>query len=305
MTYSNPHLRMRWTDIAGRFFLDDVDEFVERMRQHHPEMVLFARSVHFRPILNRESYVDVPIKLWEDARHYDEDPYLAGGLPACGLALRIPWPEDLAGGEIEQLVGGNRQRKLYEDNRETFRRFGRTVYFSTGMSEEIAVANREVIAEITGVPLGKVPEIRFLKHHRNRIGFEVLHDADDPDMVAFVALVRHCLRGLGATTACAYDVLTGEPVHTFNMLSESKRWLRRCALEEHLYSGPASQMGNRVLFTGPAPLTLKKWRLEAGLAYGRNTDPKLIKKLDRAAMRKLFHEGLDKRLPDEIEKPAG
>jgi hypothetical protein len=301
MTYSNPHLRIRWTDIAVRFFLDDVEEFVERMRQRYPEMVLFARSMHFRPATKPESYVNLPIKLWNDARHYDEDPYLEGGMPACGIALRVPWPEDIIAGDLERLIGG-RQRKAYEDDRVAYRRFGRTVYFGTGMNEEIVCANREAIAEITGAPLGIVPEIRFLKHHMSRVGFEILYDIDDPDMAAFVAIVRQCLRGLGATTACSYDVLTGEPVHSFGVLPESKRWLRRCAQEEHLYSGPASQMGNRVLFMGPPPLMLKKWRLEVGLPYGRKTDPKTVKKLDRIGLRKLHHEGLDRRLPDAVER---
>lgn len=300
MTYSNPHLRMRWTEIAARLLLDDVDEFVERMRQHHPEMVLFARSMHFRPIVRGDEYADAPVRFWENTRHYDEDPWLAGGLPAGGLALRVPWPEDFTGTDPRRLIGG-RHRKAYEDGRAAYRRFGRTVYFSVGVSEEIAFANREVIAEITGVPLSAVPPVRFRKHRMTRLGFEILHDSEDPDLVDFVRLVRHCLRGLGTTVSGAYDVITGEPVFASDTLSESKRWMKRCALEEHLYHGPSCRTGDRVLFSGPAPAALKKWRLEAGLPYGRKTGPESIEKFDRMGLVARHQAGLDFRLPDSIE----
>lgn len=301
MTYTNPHLNMRWMNMATRLLLDDVDEFVERIRQHHPEMVLFARSMHFRPISEADKYPGAPVKFWESVRHYDEDPYLAGRLPACGLALRIPWPEDFSSNDPEQLIGG-RWRKAYTDDRATYRRFGRVVYFGAGVSEEIAFANREVIADIARVPLNAVPPIRFLKHSLTRLAFEILHDSADKDLVDFVRLVRHCLRGLSVTGAGAYDVMTREPIYTHDVLSESKRWMKRCALEEHLYCGPACRTGRRVLFTGPTPMALKKWRVEACLSYGRSTDPKQIRKLDTKALRARYQAGLDMRLPSSIEK---
>lgn len=301
MTYFNPHLRMRWTDIPARFLFEDVDEFVERMRQLYPDMVLFARSMHFRPPSEADKYLTVPIKFWQNAGHYREDPYLAGKLPAYGLALRVPWPEDFSGHDPERLIGG-RGRKAYEDGRAQYRRFGRTVYFGMVISDEIVFANREVIAKITGIELANVPPIRLRKHRLTRMGFEILHDSEDPDLIAFVRAVRHCLRGLGVTTAGSYDVITGEPVHTSDTLTESKRWMKRCALEEHLYCGPASRIGDHVLFTGPAPAALKKWRHEANLPYGKATDPKTLEKLDTRALMARHREGLISRLPDSIEK---
>ena len=282
MTYKNPHLHMRWLSIAARFILDDVDEFVERMRRHHPEMVLFARVLHFSGSAHDAPYVGIPVRFWRDVRHYKEDPYLAGGLLPQGLALRVPWPEERNSDDPERLIGG-RSRKAYEDGRPAFRRFGRTVYLSTGLRDDVAFANREAIAEITGVHLREVPEIRFFTHGLATMTFEILHDADDPDMVNFVSLVRHCLRGLGASSEASYDVLTREPRHTFKTLPYSKRLLQRCALEDDLYSGPSCQIGNRIYFSGPAPKLLKSLRLAHGLPYGRETDPSAVPKYDRIA----------------------
>lgn len=299
MTYKNPHLHMRWLSIAVRFILDDVDEFVERMRQHHPEMVLFARVLHFSGSARDAPYIGIPVRFWRDVRHYKEDPYLAGGLLPQGLALRIPWPEERNSDDPERLIGG-RLRRAYEDGRPTFRRFGRTVYLSTGLRDDIAFANREAIAEITGVSLGDVPEIRFFTHGLATMTFEILHDADDPDMVNFVALVRHCLRGLGASSQASYDVLTGEPMEIFRTLPHSKRLLQRCALEDHLYAGPSCQMGNRVFFSGPAPTLLKSIRATHGLEYGRKTDPNAVPKYERLALYRRHLANKVQRLPDAV-----
>ena len=171
---------------------------------------------------------------------------------------------------------------------------------SSGLNDEIVHANKGVIAEITGADEDSIPDIRYFRYFMSQVSVEFLYDADDPDLLAFVQNVRKSMRGLTTSTNAVYDVLTGEPLRAFSTRPESIRWQRRCALEENLYLGPNASTGNRVEFIGPNPRLLKKWREEAGLPYGRKTDPRLIKTLDRLTLRKEELARNSKRLPKEI-----
>ena len=298
MTYGNPHLPLRWYDLRPRLLLEDIEDIVERLRRFYPELVLFPRGLHLHA-LPVPGYDTVPVRFYANPREYEDDPWLEGGLSPYGLALRVPWPDESASQDPERLIGG-RGRYPYKDDRQVYRRFGRVLYLSSGICQEIVHANKSAIADITGVSARDIPDIRYFRYFMSQTSVEFLHDSSDPDMVSFVRHVRLSMRGLTTTTNACYDVITGEPVYAFPVLAESKRWLRRCALEDHLYSGPGARSGNRVLFMGPTPRLLKKWREEAGLPYGKLTNPKEVKTLDRAAMRQRHQAGLNERLPDSI-----
>lgn len=182
MTYGNPNLSLRWHEVGARLLLADMDEFVERLRIHYPELVLFPRCLHHRPNLKGDLYENVPIRFWNSPSHYCADPLLEAGLSPHGLVLRIPWPEDFRSGDPERLIGG-RNRHAYEDGPERFRRFGRVVYLSAGVSEEIVTVDRSAIAEFMRIDLADIPEIRFFRHHMSCSNLGLLYDAGDPEMV--------------------------------------------------------------------------------------------------------------------------
>ena len=298
MTYRNPHLRMRWQDSRPRLLREDINEIVERLRIIYPDLVLFGRGLHLHGI-REPRYETAPVKFYVSHSDYVENPWLQDGLSPYGLALRVPWLEDIADGDPERLIGG-RHRRAYEDDAATYRSFGRVVYLSSGINEEIVHANKGVIAEISGVNEHQIPDIRYFRHSESQVSVEFLYDADDPDVLAFVQNVQHCMRGLTTSVEAAYDVLTGEPIHAFPTRPASRRWHRQCALEDHLYLGPDSFTGNRVEFIGPHPRLLKKWREEAGLPYGRKTDPRALKTLRGLALRKETLAANTKRLPKAI-----
>lgn len=289
---------MRWQNLRPRLLREDISEIIERLRNIYPELVLFSRGLHLHGI-REPRYETVPVKFYANHSDYIANPWLEDGLSPYGLALRVPWPGDIASRDPEQLIGG-RVRRAYEDDVVKYRRFGRVVYLSSGMNEEIVHANKSVIAEIAGVKEDTIPDIRYFRHFTSQVSVEFLYNADDPDLLAFVQNVRQSVRGLTTSTNAIYDVLTGEPLSSFSTRPESIRWQRRCALEDHLYLGPNASTGTRVEFIGPNPRLLKKWREEAGLPYGRKTDPRLVKKLDGSALRTMARTGNSKRLPREI-----
>lgn len=299
MTYSNPYLPMRWQNLRPRLLFEDIEEIVARLRLIYPDLVLFARGLHIHA--RREPrYATTPIRFYSGLRDYLENPWLEDGLSPYGLALRVPWPEDIASGDPERLIGG-RHRRAYEDDIDAYRRFGRVVYLDSGISQEVVLANRSAIAQILHVDEVKVPNIRWFRRYTSQNNIEFLYNSADPEMTAFVTNVRQCLRGLTTSVNAAYDIMTGEPLFGFPTRQESLRWLRRCALEEDLYLGPSSLFDGKVLFSGPPPRLLKKWREDAGLAYGRITDPKDVKTLDIRTLRQQHHVGLSRRLPQSID----
>ncbi len=298
MTYGNPHLRMRWQDLTPRSLREDISEIVERLRLIYPDLVLFGRGLHLHGI-REPRYETVPVKFYANHSDYVDNPWLDDGLSPYGLALRVPWPEDIVDGDPERLIGG-RQRRAYEDDRATYRRFGRVVYLGSGMSEEIVYANKSVIAGISGVTESDIPDIRYFRHSTSQESIEFLFDADDSDLLAFIRNVRHCMHGLTTSVGAVYDVLTGEPIHAFPTRPASLRWHRQCAIEDHLYLGPNGFTGRRVEFIGPNPRLLKKWREEVGLPYGRKADPKSIKTLGGLALRQETSSANTRRLPDAI-----
>jgi hypothetical protein len=298
MTYSNPHLRMRWQDLAPCLLDDDFHEIVERLRAKYPELVLFARGFHF-PDHREPRYATMPVRFYRDYSSFAADPWISHGVRPLGLALRVPWPEDVASGDPERLIGG-RKRHAHEDDVAGYRRYGRTMYLGGSVGGEIVSANRQVIAEIAGIDVNLVPDVRYFRGRLARSSVEFLYNADDDDYLGFMHKVKVCMRGLTTSVEAAYDVITGEPVHGFATRPTSLRWLRQCALADNLYTGPSGYSGQRVEFTGPHPKLVKKYRLEAGLPYQLKTDPQSVKKLGRSALMARIRSENTKKLPDSI-----
>lgn len=298
MTYGNPHLRMRWQDLAPCLLDEDFHEIVERLRAIYPSLVLFARGLHF-PDHREARYATMPIRFYTSYADYLINPWLEKHVSPLGLALRVPWPEDLASGNPEKLIGG-RKRHAYEDNVDNYRKYGLIVYIGGAVGREIVSANNRVIAEIAGIEANLVPDIRYFRDTLKRSSVEFLYDTDDADYLDFKRNVKLCIGGLTTSTQATYDVLTCEPLHAFPARPTSLRWLRHCALEEHLYTGPSGYAGQRVEFIGPHPKLVKKYRLEAGLSYVPKTDPRSIKRLDHLALMARIRAEDVKRLPKSI-----
>jgi hypothetical protein len=298
MTYSNPHLRMRWQDLAPCLLDDDFHEIVERLRVIYPDLVLFARGFHF-PDHREPRYATMPIRFYKDYLSFVADPWVENGVRPFGLALRVPWPEDIASGDPERLIGG-RKRYAYEDDVAGYRKYGRTMYLGGAVGRHIVSANKQLIAEIAGIDVSLVPDVRYFRGRLARSSIEFLYNADDADYVDFVRNVRRSTRGLTTSVEASYDVLTGEPLHAFPSRPTSLRWFQRIALEDNLYTGPSGYSGQRVEFMGPHPKLVKKYRLEAGLSYLPKTDLQSIKTLQRAELMARIRAEGSKRLPDSI-----
>ncbi len=289
---------MRWQDLAPCLLDDDFHEIIERLRVIYPELVLFARAFHF-PDHREPRYATMPARFYKDFLSFVADPWVAEGVRPFGLALRVPWPEDFSSGDPERLIGG-RKRHAYEDDVAGYRRYGRTMYLGGSVGRQIVSANRQVIAEIAGIDVSLVPEIRYFSGVRSRSSVEFLYDADDVDCQDFIRNVRLCMRGLTTSVEATYDVLTGEPLYAFPSRPTSLRWLQRIALEDNLYTGPSGYAGRRVEFMGPHPKLVKKCRLEAGLPCLPKTDPQSIKTLKRPELMARIRADGSRRLPSSI-----
>src|SRR5690606_4811412 len=67
-------------------------------------------------------------------------------------------------------------------------------------------------------------------------GVEIPHDAEDPEVVAFVKSVMSIVNRLGTRAHCYYDCVTGEALFMLHAQPISKSFMKRCTLEPNLYA---------------------------------------------------------------------
>lgn len=268
MVRKNEFVRMSWWDAASHLTMPDVAALQAELKRLYPTLVMFPRSHHFHELGQEPRQ---PEFIHDMVEHFKPKLNAAGKYAHnYALALRVPWPEDIAAGNPQRLIG-RPHRRPYQDSKEAFRRFGRTVYFKAPTTEcgmmlcGITIEpSPAAVAAALEIPVEAIPPFRVLA---SLGGFrvELPYDTEDPEVTAFAKTVSSILSKQAVRTSCTYDGMTREPVFTSSHLPISKRFLQRCAIEPdlHLHLGGVYQ--GRLLFCGPTPAQRWKWRREAGL----------------------------------------
>lgn len=281
MSRKNEFVRMSWWDVAPHLTLHDVATLQTELRRLYPTLVMFPRSYHFHELGDeprRPEFIHNMVEHFTPKLSSDGE-YTANN----GLALRVPWPEDIATGNPQRLFG-RPHRRPYQDSKEAFRRFGRTVYFraptlmSGMMLSSIKLKpSPYAIATAFSIPIEAVPHIRLLAS-LGSFDAEIPYDTKDPEVTTFAKSVSSILSKLTVRTSCAYDGLTREPIYTYSHQPISKHFLKQCALETDLHLHLEGLSKNRLLFNGPTPAQRWKWRREAGLPPEKKPAPLQVPK---------------------------
>lgn len=268
MARKNEFVHMSWWDASPHLTMPDMAVLQLELKRLYPTLVMFPRSHHFHELgqePRRPEFVDDMVE------HFRPKLNAAGDYTYnYPLALRVPWPEDLATGNPQRLIG-RPHRRPYEDSKEAFRRFGRTVYFRESMRESHLMLGgitieppREIVAAAFDIPIEAIPSFRVLAS-RGGFNVELPHDTEDPEVAAFAKTVSGILSKQTVRTSSLYDGMTREPVLTYSHMPISKHFVRQCAIEPDLHIGLDGIYQGRPLFCGPTPTQRWKWRREAGL----------------------------------------
>jgi hypothetical protein len=302
MARKNEFVRMSWWEVAPYLTMPDVAALQSELKRLYPTLVMFPRSHHFHELgqePRRPEFVDDMVehfkpKLSADSKYAHN----------YALALRIPWPEDIATGNPQRLIG-RPHRRPYQDSNETFRRFGRTVYFRAPTTQSgMMLASITIqpppaaVASAFDIPLEVIPSFRTLAS-LGGFGVELPYDTEDPEVTAFAKIVPGILSRQTVRTSCIYDGMTREPVLTYSHMPISKRFAQQCAVQPDLHLHFDGIYQGRPLFCGPTPAQRWKWRREAGLPPERKPAPLQVPKLLPHESLKWWRENV-RRIPIEL-----
>jgi hypothetical protein len=268
MTRKNPFVRMSWMEDYPYLVHQDVAVIEAELKKLYPTLVMFPRPHHFHELgeePRRPEFINNMVE------HFLPKIGPAGGYSAGrAIALRVPWPEDIATGNPQRLIG-RPHRRPFDDSKEVFRRFGRTVYFDARSNKSDMLLcgitiqpTAELFAAYCGLPARDMSPFRYLG---TTDGFkvEMPHDTEDPEVVSFVKTVSSLVNRLTVRTSCLYDGVTGEPLVVYSHPRISKSFSRRCAVEPFLYHHFFGVYRGHPAFLGPTPAQRWKWRREFGL----------------------------------------
>jgi len=273
MTHRNPFVRMRWLQIRPRLTRHDIACFQERMRELYPELVIFPRRYHFHELgeeTHRPEFIEDMISHFEPRLDPAAKFGYCVGEP---VALRVPWPDDIASGNPQRLIG-RPHRRPFSDSPEAFRRFGRTIYLDSGSS--LCFTGETIRVEPSLLLPHSKPGTRMapvsLLVDCDGCHIELPHDRDDPEVDSFVKASTRIINALTSTSVCYYDLVTGEALFIKRTQPTSRSFLKRCAVEPRLYLSLGHGTVNGHPFAiGPTPAQIRRWRREAGLG----DDPRL------------------------------
>ena len=268
MTRINPFVRMSWIEDYPYLVQQDVATIEAELRKLYPTLVMFPRSYHFHELGDeprKPTFIDNMVenfmpKIGPGGGYYS----------GRAIALRVPWPEDIATGNPQRLIG-RPHRRPFDDSKDAFRRFGRNVYFDTHTSHsEMLLCGitiqppAELFASCYDVPAKDMPSFRYLGAI-DGFKVEMPYDTEDSEVVTFVKTVSSLINRLTVRTACLYDGITKEPLATCSHPRISKNFSQRCAVEPNLYRGFFGIYRGHPAFLGPTPAQRWKWRREFGL----------------------------------------
>nr|WP_298683277.1 hypothetical protein [uncultured Dongia sp.] len=271
MTRKNPFVRMNWIENYPHLIHHDVAVLQNEMKKLYPTLVMFPRAHHFHELGAEPRRPELIHNMVE---HFTPRVGPKGGyISGQALAVRVPWPEDIATGNPQRLIG-RPHRRPFDDSKEAFRRFGRTVYFhqvhSVSMMLFCGITIQPppaLLAMIGGIKSEDMPPFRYLAC-LGGFHVEMPHDTEDLEVVAFVKSVSSIINRLTTRTSCAYDGFTGEPLITYSHQPISRYFAKLCASERYLYRSINGVYQGHLCLSGPTPAQRWKWRRELGLSPG-------------------------------------
>jgi hypothetical protein len=268
MTRKNPFVRMNWIENYPHLVHQDIAVLQNELRKLYPTLVMFPRAHHFHELGAEPRR---PEFIHDMVEHFTPRVGPKGGyMSGQAMAVRVPWPEDIETGNPQRLIG-RPHRKPFDDSKDAFRRFGRTVYFRQAYSESMMLfcgitiqPPPELFAAIGNVKSTNIPPFRYLACIG---GFhvEMPYDTEDPDVTAFIKSVSGIVNRLTTRTSCVYDGMTGEPLVIYSHQPISRSFSTRCAVERHLHRDIRGFYRGHPCFSGPTPAQQWKWRRELGL----------------------------------------
>ncbi|WP_374369965.1 hypothetical protein [Dongia sp.] len=271
MGRKNPFVRMNWLQRAPRLVQDDVMVLQLELRRLYPQMVLFPKRYHFHELgqeVGRPAFIEDMIEHFQPWIKASSRFGYTSGEP---IAVRVPWPEEIASNNPQRLIG-RPHRRPFDDSPEAFRRFGRTVYFGPRSSICYSGIILDLPNElIVGTGENSKSNIRVLAEC-DGFEMEIPYDTEDEEVVAFVKSITSIITRLGSSAYCYYDCVTGEALFMLHAHPASKSFMKRCAMEPGLYLYlEHGTVNGHPIGIGPTPAQRRKWRREAGLG----DDPKL------------------------------
>jgi hypothetical protein len=231
----NMELRMQLTE-------EDMWEILRRFEALYPTAVYFRRAYKAQPAIfcrSIDEYVAaLPINLSRKAKRKF-------------LVMRVPWPEEIAVGDEQSLIGGEFPYAaslapgcdpLYDSV--AWYNFGRVVTIDWATNFPMFLPTQKVENEHARrrKPYPLIGEYRVPEGHRtNDLDTLISHsyNKNQPGTHEFMLSIKSLLRGIFTTRNIGvYDPIDGEYLGVFNNSDKSKysiRLLKRAALVENTY----------------------------------------------------------------------
>ena len=103
MTRKNPFVRMSWIESYPHLTHEDIAVLQAELRRLYPTLVMFPRAHHFH---ERGEEPRQPEFIDDMIAHFQPRIDLKWGYRSGGaIAVRVPWPEDIATGNPQRLIG--------------------------------------------------------------------------------------------------------------------------------------------------------------------------------------------------------
>lgn len=232
---------------------DDVNRFGEDLLQEFPNGLFFPTKYH-----HGERY-------WGEEENAKAPVEFASSLRAAGEAhnsaesyFRVPWPEDLASGDVKRLIGTDGS-SFYED-REHMRLRGRLLRCGWPYSEltklHLKKTQLKVSHDCTIDLVGR------------EFTVTVLYSKDDPEVLNFVRQVENLLLRFTSCDFASHDPCTGIIINENRRDASRRRTesvVRYASLNDRTYFGFCSKRGAECEVMGPRPEVRAAFRKEAGL----------------------------------------
>lgn len=241
-----PVAHVRRTRSQAILCMDDVEVFSRLLHAEFPEAVYFF--MNFKTGQHRPpKYPDTqPVDLYPSLREAVEAATKAPG-PRPEVVCRWPWPEELASGDPERLIGGRDFPDSAFNLALQYRDLGRWFslqYASDGyIDPRTHLDNRgqPYILRRASLSPEAYPPFELLIPSKD--AFSVfselfsLYDLNDPETTGFVKRVHALWRRLSTKAVAVYDASTGEVVEAKTQAGDSGP-IGKCALANVLDSPP-------------------------------------------------------------------
>lgn len=239
---------------------EDLRVFSELLRTEFPEAVYFCGNYKSSNRLPPQYPLDKPIEFYSSL--YDGIRRFENWLKRPRIYFRIPWPEEAANADPEELIGGRWEPADGSDSVQ-WRKFGRCadVLFQAGdyidaRDYRTGRASEPPLIEERGtLPSAAYPPFFVLSGIGSRL--HGAYDSNDPETSAFFKRVHAFWRRLSTWETALHNPITGEISQEARGESYGKRALAAAVDGTKRYPGFGLARAGAALMVGPRPKNRK------------------------------------------------